>query len=171
MVYNHWPTKANPYRVGITIGGDRLVYISEMASPTLTLLETKLFLNSITSSASKGAKFATMDIKLFLLQTPLKEKEHIHLHCKYFLNRLITMHNLHHHINPYGYIYCQINKGIYSLKQVAFLAYKLLSTRLQQRVYKPIPHTHGLWRHKVCPTQFALCVDEFGVEYHSQVDL
>ena len=37
--------------------------------------------------------------------------------------------------------------------------------------YHPIPLTNGLFKHNKRKTIFALCVDDFGVKYHSQQDL
>ena len=60
---------------------------------------------------------------------------------------------------------------MYGLKQAAILAYKLLLKRLLSDGYQPIPMTSGLFKHKDRKTIFALCVDDFGVKYHSQQDL
>ena len=70
MVCDYRPLKDEPYRVRLTIGGDRLDYEKEIASPA-NLLETKLLLNSVTSDAHKGAKFLGIDIKDFFLLTYL----------------------------------------------------------------------------------------------------
>ena len=47
----------------MTVGGDKLDYNDDAASPAATLLETKLLLNSVISDAHNGARFMTIDIK------------------------------------------------------------------------------------------------------------
>ena len=60
---------------------------------------------------------------------------------------------------------------MYGLKQAAILAYKLLLKRLAQKGYHPIPLTDGLFKHTTRRTIFALCIDDFGIKYHSDDDL
>ena len=68
-------------------------------------------------------------------------------------------------------MYCQVNKGMYGLKQAAILAYKLLVQRLKDRGYHPIPLTTGLFKHESRATTFALCVDDFGVKFNNEDNL
>ena len=69
MVCNFYSLKDKMYQVRATIGGDRLDYQQDTASPATNLLETKLLLNSVISDADKGARCLTMDIKDFFLKT------------------------------------------------------------------------------------------------------
>ena len=50
------------------------------------------------------------------------------------------------------------------------MAYKLLIKRLEKRGYIPIPLTNGLFKHTSRKTIFALCVNDFGIKYHSNDD-
>jgi hypothetical protein len=59
-----------PNRCRITVGGDKINYPHEVATPTADLLTVKLLLNSIIST--EGARFCSVDIKNFYLCTPLK---------------------------------------------------------------------------------------------------
>ena len=63
MVCNYRPLKEEKFRVCLTIGGDKLPYDDETASPAADLLETKILLNSTISDAHKGARFTGIDIK------------------------------------------------------------------------------------------------------------
>ena len=72
------------YRERLTVGGDRLTYTDDVSSPTASLLETKLLLNSTISDAYKGAQFMTLDIKDFFLQTLMERPEYMRIHSKYF---------------------------------------------------------------------------------------
>ena len=47
------------------MGGDKLSYEADTGSPTASLLETKLLVNSVMSDADKGARFLSCDLKDF----------------------------------------------------------------------------------------------------------
>ena len=51
------------------------------------------------------------------------------------MQQFIVQYKLKDLINKDGYIFCQINRGMYGLKQAAILAYKQLVKRLQQQEY------------------------------------
>ena len=61
MVCDYRPLKEEKFRSRLTIGGDKLPYDDETASPAADLLETKIFLNSTISDAHKGARFMGID--------------------------------------------------------------------------------------------------------------
>ena len=63
MVCNYRPLKEEKYRVRLTIGGNKLDYNNETASPTANLIDTIFLVNSTISNAHEGAKFMTADIK------------------------------------------------------------------------------------------------------------
>ena len=86
MVCDYRPLKDEPYRVRLTVGGNKLDYFGETASPTANLLETKLLINSVISDAHKGARFLGIDIKDFFLLSslPADQKEYMRIHSKYF---------------------------------------------------------------------------------------
>ena len=57
------PLKNETYRVRMTVGGDKLECDGNPRSPAVSLLNTKVFFNSVISDAHKGGKLATVDIK------------------------------------------------------------------------------------------------------------
>ena len=57
-------------RVRITVGGDRLDYTYDAGSPAASILETKLFLNSVISDADQGTQFMGADLKDFFSLPP-----------------------------------------------------------------------------------------------------
>ena len=59
---------------------------------------------------------------------------------------------------------------MYGLKQAARLAYDELVANLAKHGYKPDPISPNIWSHTDRPTKFCLCVDDFGIKYHSQED-
>ena len=172
MVCNFRPLKNEKHRVRLTIGGDKLDYDRDTASPTANLIDTKILLNSTISDSKKGAQFMSLDIKDFFLMSPLPvgDREYMRIHSKYFSDEYKTLNNLHDKINKDGYIYCEILLGMYGLKQAAILAYKQLRQRLEPAGYFPIKESNGLWAHRTRRTIFALCVDDFGIKYFSKDD-
>jgi hypothetical protein len=64
-----------------------------------------------------------------------------------------------------GWVYIEIRKGMYGLKQAGLLAYQLLQTRLAPFGYYPARHTPGLWLHQTRPISFTLVVDDSVVKY------
>jgi hypothetical protein len=64
-----------------------------------------------------------------------------------------------------GWVYLEICKGMYGLKQAGILANKLLQKRLKPFGYHPAIHTPGLWLYTTKPTAFSLVVDNFAVKY------
>ncbi len=166
------PFKTELYRVRMTVGGEKLEYPYDTVSPIAALLDTKLIANSTISDHKRyGSKFCSFDIKDFFLQTIMDNPEYIRIHKRYFSANFIAQYKLQELINIDGYVYCEINRGMYGLKQAAILAYKQLVKRLAKHGYTPIPTTNGLWKHITKRTLFALCVDDFGVKYDSIDDL
>jgi hypothetical protein len=69
-----------------------------------------------------------------------------------------------------SWVYIDIRKGMYGLKQAGILANQLLQTRLAPFGYYPARHTPGLWLHKTRPISFTLVVDDFAVKYARKQD-
>ena len=132
MVCDYRPLKTEKHRVRLTIGGDKLEYFDETASPAASLLETKLILNSTISDAHRGARFMSLDLKNHFLQShlPPGHREYMRIHSKYFDKEFRLLYDIDKKIADDGYVYCEIQKGMYGLKQAAILAYKLIVERL-----------------------------------------
>jgi hypothetical protein len=64
-----------------------------------------------------------------------------------------------------AWVYIEIRKGMYGLKQAGILANQLLQSRMAPFGYYPARHTPGLWLHKTRPISFTLIVDDFAVKY------
>ena len=128
-------------------------------------LDTKILLKSTILDANKGARFMTMDIKDCFLMTslPIGKQEYMQIHSQYFDQHLQKLYNLYRKIDKDGYVYCNIQLGMYGLMQAAILAYKLIKERLHPAGYYPIKESNRLWQHKTRKRIFALCVDDFGV--------
>ena len=59
-------------------------------------------------------------------------------------------------IDSYGYVYVDIKKGMYGLKQASVIAYKKLVKHIYGHGYYNIPFTTGLWSHRTLKTKFCL---------------
>jgi hypothetical protein len=64
-----------------------------------------------------------------------------------------------------GKVCIEIQKVMYGLPQAGILSNKLLQRNLAKDGYRPMQHTHGLWKHDTHPISFSLVVDDFGVKY------
>ena len=69
IVVSYRPENSNPNRVRLTVGSDRINYPDNYGTPTADMMIVKLLINSVIST--KGAKFMSIDIKDFYLNTPM----------------------------------------------------------------------------------------------------
>ena len=66
FVCDYRPLKSETFRVKMTVGGHKLDYPDETASPVASLIETKLIINSVISDhANHNSKFCAIDLKDF----------------------------------------------------------------------------------------------------------
>ena len=157
------PEKKEKERTRFTVGGDRINYPGEVATPTADMLVTKMLINSVIST--KGARFMTMDISNFYLMTPLKRPEYIKIKLSDIPDEIIKEYKLKDKVTKNGCIYIEANRGMYGLPQSGLLANQLLEKRLNKHGYFQSKLVPGLWTHKTQPIQFTLVVDDFGVKY------
>ena len=74
------PEKKEKNRTRFTVGGGKIDYPGDLATPMTDILISKSLFNSIIST--KGARFMTIDISNFYLMTPLKPPEHIRINLR-----------------------------------------------------------------------------------------
>jgi hypothetical protein len=80
-------------------------------------------------------------------------------------DEIIFKYNLQE-ISVAGWVYIDIRKGMYGLKQAGLFANQLLFKQiLEPYRYSPLRHKPGLWLHKTKPTALTLVVDNFAVKY------
>ena len=70
-----------------------------------------------------------------------------------------------------GFVYMEIQKGMYGLTQTRKIANDKLKLHLTKFGYEPAPITPGLCRHQTSPLQFSLVLDDFGIKYERQEDI
>lgn len=161
IVCTHRPQKEEQNRTRLTVGGDRIHYDGDVSTPTGDITTAKLLFNSTISTPS--ARFTTMDISNFYLNTPLARYEYMRLRLDIIPQEIIDAYNLTD-LTHDGWVYIEIRKGMYGLPQAGILANKLLQQRLATKGYYHCQHTPGLWRHVWRPITFCLVVDDFGIK-------
>ena len=162
IVVDYRPQKADPNRVRITVGGNLIEYPYELTTRTADLTTSKVMWNSVISTP--GSRYICADVKNFYLETPLDRYEYMRMPIKLIPQEFIDLYDLTTKVKN-GYVYIEIQKGMYGLPQAGILANKLLKTRLADHDYYKVPHTPGLFTHKTRPIWFTLVVDDFGIKY------
>jgi hypothetical protein len=102
--------------------------------------------------------------KNYYLGTPLPRFEYMKMLLSRFPEKIFQKYNLNA-LAVDGWMYIEIRKGMYGLKQAGLLANQLLQTRLAPFGYYPARHTPGLWLHNTRLISFTLVVDDFTVKY------
>jgi hypothetical protein len=162
IVCDYKPHKKEKERVRLTVGGDRLDYSGNVPTSTADITTFKILINSTLST--EVAAMMMMDIKNYYIGTPLPRFEYMKMLLSRFPKEIIQNYNLNA-LAVDGWVYIEIRKGMYGLKQAGLLANQLLQTRLAPFGYYPARHTPGLWLHKTRPILFTLVVDDFAVKY------
>eukprot|EP00804_Cyclotella_cryptica_P028815 CCRYP_020140-RA/>CCRYP_020140-RA protein AED:0.25 eAED:0.25 QI:0/0/0/1/1/1/2/0/480 len=159
IVANFCPEKDNQYCICLTVGGNCINFPGDCGPPTADMITVKILLNSVISTVN--AKFMTIDIKDFYLNTPMERPEYMRLKLSDIPSNIIELYHLHD-IAHNGYVFVLIQKGMYGLPQAGIIAQQLLEQRLQSNRYHQSKINPGFWTHNWQPICFALCVDDFG---------
>ena len=125
------PEKSDPYQIRLTVGGNLIAYPGDCGTPTVDLLTVKLLLNSIISTL--GAKFMTIDIKDFYLNTPMARYEYMCLKLCDIPEEVTKQYNLATKVKNDGYVYIETRRGMYGLPQSGLLAQQLPEKRLNAK--------------------------------------
>jgi hypothetical protein len=127
------------------VGGDRLDYSGDVATSTADITTFKILINITLST--EDAAMMMMDIKNYYLGTPLPRFEYMKMLLPCFPEEIIQKYNLND-LAVDGWVYIEIRKGMYGLKQAGLLANQLLQTRLAPFGYYPARHAPGIWLHQ-----------------------
>ena len=92
FVWNVRNEKSEKNRTRFVVGGDRINYPGEVATPTAEMLVAKLLCNSVI--LTKGARFMTMDISNFYLMTLLSQPKYIRVKLSDIPDKIINEYNL-----------------------------------------------------------------------------
>jgi hypothetical protein len=111
----------------MTVGGNLIDYPFELTMRTVDMVSSKILWNSVIST--KDARFAGADIKNMYLETPLDQYEYMKMQITLFPADIIEHYRLKEKVLK-GYVYVEIQKGMYGLLQAGIHANKLLKERL-----------------------------------------
>jgi hypothetical protein len=120
-------------------------------------------LNSVIST--QGARFMTLDIKNFYLNTPMERYEYVRIKLDDVLEEIIQQYLLQDKVDSEGYIFIKVQKGMYGLPHMGILVQNLLEKCLNKHEYFQNKAVPGLWTHHSRPISFTLVVDDFGIKY------
>jgi hypothetical protein len=146
----------------LTVGGDRLNYSGDVATSTADITTFKILINSTLST--EDATMMMMNIKNYYIGTTLPRFEYMTMLLSRFPEEIVQKYNLDA-LAVDGWVYIEIRKDMYGLKQAGLLANQLLQTRLAPFGYYPARHTPGLWLHNTRPISFTFVLDDFAVKY------
>jgi hypothetical protein len=105
------------------VSGDRLDYNGETATSTADITTFKILINSTLST--KDANMMMMDINNYYLGTPLPTYEYMRLPISILPDEIIEKYHLTRLVVD-RWVYLEIRKGMYGLKQAGILANQLL---------------------------------------------
>lgn len=169
MYYNPRPSqKVNEdgtlaYRIRGTVGGNLQEYEGITAAHTAGMEAVKILLNSTISTP--GAKFCTMDLSNFYLNSTLDTPEYMKVHRRQISDNIIQKYNLQDDFVG-DFLMVKIIGGIYGLKNAGILAQKQLVKLLNESGYYAETDTPCIFNHKDNKDiTFTLTVDDFGIKY------
>ena len=90
------------------------------------------------------------------------------IHAEYFTEEFRKEYNMDEFIDKYGYVYCEIRKVVYGLKEAGCVAFQNLVKNVAHSGFEPMPCTPGLWRHITRRKTFTLAVDDFSIKHFNQ---
>jgi hypothetical protein len=123
------------------VGGDILDYSGDVATSMADITTFKILINSTLSTEESAMMM--MDTKNYYLGSPLPRFEYMKMLLSRFPEEIVQKYNLDA-LAVDGWVYIEIRKGMYGLKQAGLLANQLLQTRLAPFGYYPAHHTPGL---------------------------
>ena len=135
------PRKEETHRTRLAVDGNFLDYDGDDSIPTSDIITTNIHFNSAIST--KNAKFATTDIKNFYLNNFLPKSEWMKLLMFIILYEIIQRYNLNN-IAEGGWVYIEISKGMYGLKQSGHIVHDELVKHLLPYRYTPSKRTPGI---------------------------
>jgi hypothetical protein len=105
------------------VGGGRLDYSGKVATSTVDITTFKILINS--TLPTKVSEMITMGIKNYYMGTLLDRYEYMRMLLSRFPEEIVNKYNLKE-LALDGWVYIEIRKGMYGLKQANLLANQLL---------------------------------------------
>ena len=110
IVVSYKPTMDNQNRTHLKMGGDRIIYPGNCCTPTVALLTVNLHQNSTIST--EHARYMTIDINNFYLNTPMKRYEYMWLKLVDLTDNVIKHYKLESKVTSDRYVYLEVQKGM-----------------------------------------------------------
>jgi hypothetical protein len=126
--------KADPYRVRSTVGGNLMDFPRDKSTKVAELVTCKALINNVISTP--GARAACAELKDFYLGNQLPNAEYIRFKAELIPPEIWAQYNLDEYLEPDGYIYARVDKGMYGLPQAGKVASDYLIPRLQTTGYE-----------------------------------
>ena len=82
-------SKTETHCVRLTVGGDQIIYDGDPSSQTISLLDLKIYLNSVISDARKGPRYMTAYIINYYLNNPISKFQYMPIHIRYIPPKVI----------------------------------------------------------------------------------
>jgi hypothetical protein len=123
LVCDYKPNQAEKERARLTDGGGTLDYSRDVATSTADITYFKIPINS--NLSTEDAEMMMMDINKYYFGTPLPRYEYMRLPLSITPYEIIANYNLRA-ISGDGWVYIEIRKGMYGLKQAGLLENQLL---------------------------------------------
>jgi hypothetical protein len=120
-VCDYKPHKKEKERVRLTVSGARLDYFGEVATSTADISIFKILINI--TLYTKGSEMMMMDINHYYLGPPLPRYEYIRMLLSRLPGEIVNKYNLRD-LAVIGWVYIEIRKGMYGLKQAGLLELK-----------------------------------------------
>ena len=121
------PQKAETHRTRLTVGGNLIHFPGDVTTPTADLIRAKIIFNSVLST--KNAKFICADIANFYLKNPMDRYEYTKLTLDIIPEEIIQQYNFRN-LEHKGFVYTEIQKGMYGLPQAGKIANDKLNLHL-----------------------------------------
>ena len=154
VVVDKRPEKEEVIQSQIKAGGDRLEFQGNTSTKTVGLETAKMVFNSVVSTPE--AKFMAIDISNMYLNTPLNDYQYMRFNIKMIPQEVIDHYGLQNIATKDRWVYCEIHKAIYRLKESGKLANIKLQAVLATEGYRPCRFTHGLYKDDTKDISFLL---------------
>ena len=107
-----------------------LDYTGTLTTPTATVTTAKCLFNRVVSTPK--ATCVTADIKNFYLNNDLPDPEYMKMHMTMILDEICKEYNIKNFVDSKGWVYINICKGMYELKQACIIANQELAKHLKR---------------------------------------
>ena len=120
IVCKYKPHKYEKHRSWLTVSGNKIDYPFDVMTWTADITPFKRLVKLVLSTSK--ARFMSMDIRDFYLETPMKGYEYMFLPFEIIPPKIIDQYNLADKVHSNAKIYIGIWKGMYGLPQAGKIA-------------------------------------------------